>query len=174
MVDTYDPKSRGPSGGQPEITGGGFGGFRSPATRISLQPRGRPAPTRWPHPAVRQSSRTRESIGCAVGPTRRRVRARERLGNWPVGPTRQCDRARQERGSWAARGEWESGPNRLVGGPYEVLSFSFSFYLFIFLSLFFYVSLFPFIFKFPIEFKYVNFVHKLNIQNKHASTVVFY
>lgn len=77
--------------------------------------------------------------------------ARE-LSDWTVGPTRQCDRARQERGSWAARGEWESGPNRLVAGPYEVLSFSF--YLFIFLSLFFYVSLFPFIFKFPIEFKY--------------------
>jgi hypothetical protein len=48
-------------------------------------------------------------------------------------------------------GDWYGGPNRVVAGPYEVLSF---FYLFIFLSLFFYVSLFPFIFKFPIEFKY--------------------
>jgi hypothetical protein len=78
MVDTYDPTSRGPSGDQPEISGGGFGGFRSPATRISLQPRGRPAPTRWPHPAVRQSSRARESIGCAVGSTGSEANARSR------------------------------------------------------------------------------------------------
>jgi hypothetical protein len=91
------------------------------------------------------------------------------------------ERARESVGRLEARGRIsgsrernkKDGPNRLVAGPYEVLSFSF--YLFIFLSLFFYVSLFPFIFKFPIEFKYeCELVHKLNIQNKHDSTVVFY
>jgi hypothetical protein len=68
-------------------------------------------------------------------------------------------------------GEWaEMG----AAGPYEVLFFflfiySFSF-LFSFMCLFF-LSFLNFQLNSNMN---VNFVHKLNIQNKHASTVVFY
>jgi hypothetical protein len=62
---------------------------------------------------------------------------------------------------------------RVVAGPYEVLSFFiylFSF-LFSFMCLFFFLSFLNFQLNSNMN---VNFVHKLNIQNKHASTVVFY